>query len=97
MTRLPVPSADAGGDIPDHGAWSDDPPAEGEAPLDPGWGGIEIDFAAIDALAAEPDSANDPAFEWKESPKGRKWRSIELLIRTDLPVCGDLRVRVRNH
>lgn len=72
-------------------------PAEGEAPLDPGWGGIEIDFAAIDALAAEPDSANDPAFEWKESPKGRKWRSIELLIRTDLPVCGDLRVRVRNH
>ena len=70
--------------------------ADGEPPLDPGWGGVIVDYAAIDELAAQPDSRADPAFEWRGNGDGARWKTLELIIRTDDSVCGEIRVRVRN-
>ncbi|MFM1824013.1 MAG: hypothetical protein RI967_2279 [Planctomycetota bacterium] len=65
--------------------------------LGDGHGAIEIDYAAIDALAARPESRDDPAFEWIETAgSGRRWRSFELTVRTSVELCPDLRIRVRN-
>jgi hypothetical protein len=69
---------------------------EGEPPLDAGWGGFDLDFALIDELASAPDAAQDPSFEWKETPAGRRWKSLEIRVMTDHPECNELRLRVRN-
>jgi hypothetical protein len=65
-------------------------------PLEPGHGAINIDFQAIDELAASTGGAEIGAFEWTETPGGRRWRSIELTVRTNLEACPEIRVRVRN-
>lgn len=65
-------------------------------PLEPGHGAINIDFQAIDELAASEQAADIAAFEWTETPDGRRWKSIELTVRTSLGTCGEIRVRVRN-
>lgn len=65
-------------------------------PLEPGHGAINIDFQAIDDLAASPSGADLAAFEWTETPRGRRWKSIELTVRTSLEACPEIRVRVRN-
>jgi hypothetical protein len=65
-------------------------------PLEPGHGAINIDFEAIDELANSPDAADNPAFEWTSTPEGRRWKSIELTVRTTAEACPDIRVRVRN-
>ncbi len=69
---------------------------EGEPPLEPGWGGVIVDFAAIDALAADPASRADPAFEWRGDGADARWKTFEIVIRTDDSVCGEIRVRLRN-
>lgn len=65
-------------------------------PLEPGHGAINIDFQAIDELAASPTAADIKAFDWSETPAGRRWKSIELTVRTNLEACPEIRVRVRN-
>ena len=65
-------------------------------PLEPGHGAINIDFQAIDELAASENAGDIAAFEWTETPDGRRWKSIELTVRTTLEPCGEIRVRVRN-
>ena len=65
-------------------------------PLEPGHGAINIDFHAIDDLAASPGAADIAAFEWTKTPDGRRWKSIELTVRTNLEACPEIRVRVRN-
>jgi hypothetical protein len=65
-------------------------------PLEPGHGAINIDFQAIDELAASENAGDIAAFEWTETPDGRRWKSIELTVRTNLEPCGEIRVRVRN-
>lgn len=65
-------------------------------PLEPGHGAINIDFQAIDELAASPSGADLAAFEWTETSDGRRWKSIELVVRTSLEACPEIRVRVRN-
>ena len=65
-------------------------------PLEPGHGAINIDFQAIDELAASTGGAELESFEWTETPGGRRWRSIELTVRTNLEACPEIRVRVRN-
>lgn len=65
-------------------------------PLEPGHGAINIDFQAIDDLAASPSGADLAAFEWSETPDGPRWKSIELIVRTSLEECPEIRVRVRN-
>jgi len=65
-------------------------------PLEPGHGAINIDFQAIDELAASESAGDIAAFEWTETPDGRRWKSIELTVRTSLEPCGEIRVRVRN-
>jgi hypothetical protein len=70
--------------------------SEGEPPLDAGWGGFDLDFAMIDELASAPDAAQDPNFEWKETPTGRRWKSLEIRVMTNHPECNELRLRVRN-
>ncbi|MEY3137319.1 MAG: hypothetical protein RL580_1051 [Pseudomonadota bacterium] len=65
-------------------------------PLEPGHGAINIDFQAIDDLAASPGGADLAYFEWTETADGRRWKSIELTVRTDLESCPEIRVRVRN-
>ena len=65
-------------------------------PLEPGHGAINIDFQAIDELAASPSGAELTAFEWTETQDGRRWKSIELTVRTSLEACPEVRVRVRN-
>ncbi len=70
--------------------------AEGEPPLEPGWGGVIVDFAAVDELAADPASRTDPAFEWRGDGADARWKTFEFLIRTDDSVCGAIRVRLRN-
>ena len=65
--------------------------------LGDGHGAIEIDYAAIDDLAARPESRDDPAFEWIETAaSGRRWRSYEFTVRTSVELCPDLKIRVRN-
>jgi hypothetical protein len=65
--------------------------------LGDGHGAIEVDYAAIDAMASEPGAADDPRFEWVEvAGAGRRWASFELTVRTSVELCGDLRIRVRN-
>jgi hypothetical protein len=65
-------------------------------PLEPGHGAINIDFEAIDELAQSSDAYDNPAFEWQETADGRRWKSIELTVRTSLDECQTIRVRVRN-
>jgi hypothetical protein len=65
-------------------------------PLEPGHGAVNIDFQAIDEFAASPAGAEFAGLEWTESPGGRRWRSIELTVRTNLEACGQVRIRVRN-
>ena len=65
-------------------------------PLEAGHGAINIDFQAIDELAASPSGAELTAFEWTETQDGRRWKSIELTVRTSLEACPEIRVRVRN-
>lgn len=65
-------------------------------PLEPGHGAINIDFQAIDDLAASPSASDIAAFEWTETPNGRRWKSIELTVRTSLEACPEIRIRVRN-
>ena len=65
-------------------------------PLEPGHGAINIDFQAIDDLAASPEASDLAAFEWTETPDGRRWKSLELTVRTSLEACPEIRVRVRN-
>jgi hypothetical protein len=65
-------------------------------PLEPGHGAINIDFQAIDDLAASPSGADLAAFEWTETPRGRRWKSLGLTVRTSLEACPEIRVRVRN-
>jgi hypothetical protein len=65
-------------------------------PLEPGHGAINIDFQAIDELAASENAGDIAAFEWTETTDGRRWKSIELTVRTSLEPCGEIRVRVRN-
>jgi hypothetical protein len=70
--------------------------AEGEPPLEAGWGGVIVDFAAVDELAADPASRSDPAFEWRGDGVDARWKTFEFVIRTDDSVCGEMRVRLRN-
>ena len=70
--------------------------AEGEPPLEAGWGGVIVDFAAVDELAADPASRSDPAFEWRGDGADARWKTFEFVIRTDDSVCGEMRVRLRN-
>jgi hypothetical protein len=65
-------------------------------PLEPGHGAINVDFQAIDDLAASPGAAELAAFEWTDTPDGRRWKSVELTVRTNLEACGEIRIRVRN-
>lgn len=65
-------------------------------PLEPGHGAINIDFQAIDDLALSPGASEIAAFEWSDTPGGRRWKSLELIVRTDLEPCPEIRVRVRN-
>lgn len=62
-----------------------------------GLGVIDIDFAAIDELAAEASARENPAFEFIETPRGWRWTTFELVVRTDVEGCAELRVRVKNN
>ena len=55
---------------------------------------IEIDFKAIDALAA--DNPGSPLFEWEQRRDMRRWKAFDLEIATDSEACPSLRLRVRN-
>lgn len=55
---------------------------------------IEIDFKAIDALAA--DNAGSPLFDWEQRGETRRWKAFDLEIATDSEDCPTLRLRVRN-
>lgn len=55
---------------------------------------IEIDFKAIDALAA--DNPGSPLFEWEQRRDVRRWKAFDLEIATDSEACPSLRLRVRN-
>lgn len=61
-----------------------------------GLGGIEIDFAAIDALAKLEGVGGDPAFEWETTASGVRWKSLDLVVRTDLPACSEVHVTIKN-
>lgn len=67
-----------------------------QPPLGDGHGAVIIDFAAIDELASQPEALANRDFEWMDTPNGRRWRSFDLVVRTSLESCPDLRVRVRN-
>jgi hypothetical protein len=55
---------------------------------------FEIDFKAIDALAA--DNPGSPLFEWDARGAARRWKAFDLEIATDSTACPQLRLRVRN-
>jgi hypothetical protein len=55
---------------------------------------IEIDFKAIDALAA--DNPGSPLFDWEQRGETRRWKAFDLEIATDSEDCPSLRLRVRN-
>lgn len=57
---------------------------------------LDIDYAAIDELAAFDTSRTDPAFEWTEGPNGPRWKTLDLVVRTDSPECGEVHVLVKN-
>lgn len=57
---------------------------------------LDIDYAAIDELAALDINATDPAFQWIDGPKGRRWKSLDLVVRTDDAECGEVHVLVKN-
>lgn len=63
----------------------------------PGRAVIEIDFAAIDELAAGADARANPAFEFVETRKGWRWSTCELVVQTGVEGCAELRVRVKNN
>jgi hypothetical protein len=67
-----------------------------QPPLGDGHGAVIIDFAAIDELAAQPEAQENRDFEWMNTPNGRRWRSLDVVVRTSLESCPELRVRVRN-
>jgi hypothetical protein len=55
---------------------------------------FEIDFKAIDAIAAE--NPGSPLFEWDARGATPRWKAFDLEIATDSQNCPQLRVRVRN-
>ena len=55
---------------------------------------IEVDFKAIDALAA--DNPGSPLFDWEQRGETRRWKAFDLEIATDSEDCPSLRLRVRN-
>lgn len=65
-------------------------------PLEDGHGAINIDFQAIDELAKAPAAESNPAIEWSDTAEGKRWKSIELTVRTTVEECPEIRVRVRN-
>jgi hypothetical protein len=57
---------------------------------------LDIDCAAIDELAALDINSTDPAFQWTEGPNGRRWKTLDLVVRTDDAECGEVHVLVKN-
>ncbi len=63
--------------------------------LSDGHAAIEIDFNAIDEVAAAHDHRGT-MFQWERQGAKERWKSMELTIETDCPLCERLRITVRN-
>ncbi len=63
------------------------------APAEPGVATLLVDFAAIDEIAAHA-TKEDRAFTFGAA--GR-WKTLEILVRTDCGACPELHLFIRNH
>lgn len=64
--------------------------------LGAGHASIEVDFAAIDELAADRVLAATVPFTWREVRGERRWKTLDLRVRTSVEKCPEVTIRVRN-